>query len=235
MAGWITHMRIADEVMKRLPWLDRTGFCMGSIAPDCNVENEDWTAFTPPREVTHWMTGKIKLFSDCETFYDQRVQGRDFTDEQERSFYLGYYAHLIADVAYIHFLRDEERVANMWQRIHAVPELAAQAEGFAETYQTIKQVFGKARRDAALVAMENAYLYAHPETAYLTVLQTVRDFPDYLDFLPPGALLRKIGVLGTVPEKHVGEIKQVFFTREEFEGYVAQTCEEVIKRISSKI
>lgn len=58
MAGWITHMRIADEVMKRLPGLDRLCFCMGSIAPDCNVENEDWTAFTPPREVTHWMSGK---------------------------------------------------------------------------------------------------------------------------------------------------------------------------------
>ena len=66
MAGWITPMRIADEVLQQLPELDRLGFCMGSIAPDCNVENEDWTAFTPPREVTHWMSGnsKYKAFED---------------------------------------------------------------------------------------------------------------------------------------------------------------------------
>lgn len=41
MAGWITHMRLADGVLKTLPELDKVGFCVGSIAPDCNVENED--------------------------------------------------------------------------------------------------------------------------------------------------------------------------------------------------
>ena len=55
MATWITHLMIADGVLERIPNLDRHGFCVGNIAPDCNVENEDWTAFTPSREVTHWM------------------------------------------------------------------------------------------------------------------------------------------------------------------------------------
>ena len=49
MATWITHLMIADGVLERIPNLDRHGFCVGNIAPDCNVENEDWTAFTPSR------------------------------------------------------------------------------------------------------------------------------------------------------------------------------------------
>ena len=43
MASWVTHLMIADGVLARLPDLDRRGFCVGSIAPDCNVENADWT------------------------------------------------------------------------------------------------------------------------------------------------------------------------------------------------
>lgn len=49
MASWVTHLMIADMVMKQCSKLDRRGFCVGNIAPDCNVENKDWTSFTPSR------------------------------------------------------------------------------------------------------------------------------------------------------------------------------------------
>lgn len=61
MATWITHLMVADSVLQKLPWLDRRGFCVGNIAPDCNVENEDWTAFTPSREITHWTVKEESL------------------------------------------------------------------------------------------------------------------------------------------------------------------------------
>lgn len=76
MATWITHLMIADGVLNRFPSLDRRGFCVGNIAPDCNVENEDWTAFTPPREITHWMQGKRKEASDCDAFYEEYITKR---------------------------------------------------------------------------------------------------------------------------------------------------------------
>lgn len=41
MATWVTHLMIADQVMEAAAGLDRRGFCVGNIAPDCNVENED--------------------------------------------------------------------------------------------------------------------------------------------------------------------------------------------------
>ena len=76
MATWITHLMIADGVLKHFPSLNRRGFCVGNIAPDCNVENEDWTAFTPSREVTHWMQGQRKKASDCDAFCEKYIASR---------------------------------------------------------------------------------------------------------------------------------------------------------------
>lgn len=59
MATWVTHLLVADEVIRQVPFLSMHEFYVGNIAPDCNVENEDWTSFTPSREVTHWIGKKL--------------------------------------------------------------------------------------------------------------------------------------------------------------------------------
>ena len=233
MANWITHLRIADEVLRLVPELDKTGFCMGSIAPDCNVENEDWTQFTPPREVTHWMTGATKLTADCEGFWNQRILGRAFASNEERSFYLGYYAHLVEDAEFTRFLLDEQRVRDMWRRIRAVPELAQRTAGLPDTYQAIRSVFSRRERMADIYALESEYLHSHPDTSYLTVLQHVKQFPDYLDFLPPGAIVRKIGVMGGIPPKNTEEPQQVFCTRAELDAWTAQISAVLVERLKS--
>ena len=64
MANWITHTILAERLLARGLDIDDRGFVVGNIAPDCNQENEDWSAFTPPREITHWMLGRNALFRD---------------------------------------------------------------------------------------------------------------------------------------------------------------------------
>ena len=71
MASWVTHLMVADRVLEKMALLCRHEFCVGNIAPDCNVENEDWTQFTPSREVTHWMTAGRKVAADCDRFYEE--------------------------------------------------------------------------------------------------------------------------------------------------------------------
>ena len=66
MATWVTHLIIADKVMEKIPELDRRGFCVGNIAPDCNVESADWKSFTPSRKVTHWMGSESKTAASQE-------------------------------------------------------------------------------------------------------------------------------------------------------------------------
>ena len=91
MASWVTHLIIADRVFEKVSGLCRHEFCVGNIAPDCNVENEDWTQFTPSREVTHWMTGGRKKVSDCDRFYEEYIEKRKqkISLIQEKSFLLG--------------------------------------------------------------------------------------------------------------------------------------------------
>lgn len=89
MANWITHTFLAETLlMQGLP-LDKRGFCIGNIAPDCNVENADWSVFTPPREVTHWMTGTSKLTSDYEGFYRKYIDKNQLQCSEEFSFFWG--------------------------------------------------------------------------------------------------------------------------------------------------
>ena len=107
MATWITHLMVADSVLQKLPWLDRRGFCVGNIAPDCNVENEDWTSFTPSREITHWMGGDRKTGSDADRYLNEYVLKRidEISSNEEYSFLLGYYSHLAADAEFQRMIR----------------------------------------------------------------------------------------------------------------------------------
>ena len=96
MATWVTHLMVADEVIKKIPSSCKHEFFVGNIAPDCNVENEDWTSFIPSREVTHWMGNERKTAADCDRFLHEYIEPkresfmRMFKDAKEKKFDLIY-------------------------------------------------------------------------------------------------------------------------------------------------
>lgn len=223
MATWITHLMIADALLQQFPQLHRRGFCVGSIAPDCNVENADWTAFTPPREVTHWMQGARKQRSDARAFCEERLlPGHADPASEEYAFLLGYYAHLLTDAAYQAFIRDGQRVRHLWQRIKADPEYAAASAGLPETWDTVKRLIPKAVRTREIASFEAAYLHSHPDSGYLTEILPLQAFPDYLDVLPPGAIVRKIRVMGNIPQA-APDLRPIAVTAQEHAAFVTDT------------
>ena len=236
MATWATHLMIADIVLEKLPQLDRRGFCVGSIAPDCNIENEDWTAFDPPREVTHFMGSGRKTAADSERFFEERVRPRIESAEinEELSFLLGYYAHLIADAEFQQMIRDEARVAAMWKRIRADEALSVRAQGMEETWDAAKKLFPKADRFREREVIEAEYLQAHPKSGYITEVLALKSFPDYLDFLPAGAVVRKIGVMGEMPHKEENAPEPFCISREEYMAYVEKAADTVVRELRKK-
>ncbi len=192
MATWITHMMVADSVMQKLPWLDRRGFCVGNIAPDCNVENEDWTAFDPPREVTHWMGGSRKDGADAERFIDEYISKRNISSNEEHSFLLGYYAHLATDAEFQRMIRDTQRVENVWKRIDQSQAYSVLAADLPWTWDTVKKLISKKDRFREIYSIEGIYLRNNPNSGYCTEILSLTDFPDYIDYLPHGAIVRKI-------------------------------------------
>jgi len=236
MATWITHLMIADGVLERIPNLDRHGFCVGNIAPDCNVENEDWTAFTPSREVTHWMQGERKIASDCDAFCDEYILNRknEIKSAEEYAFLLGYYSHLIADAAFQAMIRDQDRVKATWMRIKADEELSAVCAGMDETWDSVKRLIPKKDRDREIYAMEAEYLSKHPNSGYLTDILPLKSFPDYIDYLPQGCIVRKIGVMGYLPEPDKSINKFIAISKDEYTNFVKDTVQIVVDQFAEK-
>jgi hypothetical protein len=183
MATWVTHLMIADSVLKHFPSLHRRGFCVGNIAPDCNVENEDWTAFTPSREVTHWMQGERKKASDCDAFYKEYIVKRRnrIRSSEEYAFLIGYYAHLITDAAFQKMARDENRVKAVWNRIKENEDLRERSAGMEETWDNAKKLIPKRVWINHIYSLEAEYLKTHPDSGYLTEILPLKEFPDYIE------------------------------------------------------
>lgn len=234
MAEWVSHLIVADLVLKSLPQLARHEFCVGNIAPDCNIPNEDWTSFTPSREVTHWMQDKRKKASDCERFFQEYILERldEISSREELSFLLGYYAHLITDAELQRTIRDEDRVAAAWRRAKDFPELMERAKGMDETWDSFKKLFpNRNERMKDFYVIEREYLDAHPDSGYFTELQGLTKFPDYIDYLPKNAISMKLKLMYYMPTREEGAYPFVAFSREEYDGFLERAASQVIKSI----
>ena len=237
MATWVTHLMIADSVLKHFPILDKHSFCVGNIAPDCNVENEDWTAFAPSREVTHWMEDERKKASDCDAFYEEYIVKRKnrIQSAEEYAFLMGYYAHLITDAAFQKMIRDEVRVNAAWRRIKENEDLCKQSVGMEETWDNAKKLIPKRIWVSHIYSLEAEYLNAHPDSGYLTEILPLKEFPDYIDYLPKGAIVRKIGVMGYLPKINENLSEWIALSREEYEAYIEETIQLILKQFSEII
>lgn len=123
MASWMVHLRIADRLLDRMPWLSPAEFVMGNIAPDSGVPNADWSQFTPNTTISHF---KGNGNHAC----PERFAAKYFTfSQQERcsdaqyAFYLGYLVHLITDLLWV---RDVYKPA----KVRFSEELAKDPEHF---------------------------------------------------------------------------------------------------------
>ena len=236
MASWVTHLMIADRVMKQCCELDQHGFCVGNIAPDCNVENEDWTCFTPSRAVTHWMSGERKVASDCDSFYEEYILSHksELQSREHYSFLLGYYAHLLTDAAFQWFIRDDKRVQDTWKRIHADENLRERAKGYSEDWDSVKKLISKKERMHEIYSMEAEYLRANPTSGYLTEILPLKEFPDYIDYLPHGCITRKISVMGYLPQLDKSLTAPIAISREEFISFTEDTVLLVVSKFRER-
>ncbi|MGN0802291.1 MAG: hypothetical protein ACI4MF_06810 [Candidatus Faecivicinus sp.] len=113
--------------------------------------------------------------------------------------------------------------------------MAEKVAGLPESFDTIKRVFGKREIFQDITAQEEAYLRTHPDSGYLTVLGTLKRFPEYLKDFPQGAFARKIRNEMALPRPDSIESDFIFFSKEEYEGYIRLVCDEIGQRIRAKL
>ena len=237
MATWVTHLMIADGILDRIDGIDRHGFCVGNIAPDCNIENEDWTSFTPSREITHWMQGPRKSGSDADRFCEEYILRRksELKTEEEYAFLLGYYAHLMTDASFQAMIRDEDRMRAVWNRIRGTPSLGMLSETMAPTWDSVKHLIPTKERMREIHALEAEYLRSHPNSGYLTEILPLQSCADYIDYLPKGAVVRKVGIMGRLPKNEQSIYPFVAMTREEYDEYLEAAFKLILKNLGEKL
>lgn len=64
-----------------------------------------------------------------------------------------------------------------------------------DNFQIVNADFEKIIFFYDLYMQEFNYLKDNPNSKYNTVLKTINSFPDYLDYLPKGAITRKINII----------------------------------------
>jgi len=234
MANWMTHVLIAGKLIERYPWIDQRGLCIGSIAPDCNVENETWTQFTPSREVTHFMTGKSKTTADYDRFYREYLYGKRIGRDEKSAFLIGYLAHLITDAAFQQMIDDGLRIKRMIERLNGYPPYAQRMKGESQTGETVKRIFGRQERMNDVIRFEWDAFQRDPRKLYQKYVLDVHAFPDYLSFLPDGAIPRKIEVMGKLRIPDEDRPSGLFFAEDELTEFIQRTDERIEAYLTQK-
>ena len=207
MAPWMTHLRIADRLLEwaRARELDLPNFAFGTLAPDGGVPGED--GYMPDKSITHF--GRTASGHDYEGFLEKYLLKA--TDVKERSFYWGYYAHLVTD----------ERWA--MEMLYPLRENLRDEEYRRVTY---------AARDE-WVELDKAFLRSGGISPAWELVNAMEDFRErYMDFYPeeafPGLLRRvKAHCLSELAER-----EYIYMSRKGMDEFVERTGGEILRRMA---
>lgn len=171
MGTWISHLRIAENLLNHFPSLDEVTFAFGNLSPDSGIPNADWTAFDPPKEVTHFLQkGEGEHAIHDLVFYERYLANlRPDDDIKLYSFRLGYFFHLICDI--------------IWAR-----------RIFYATKRDFQELYDKNPREAVGIfkddwyGLDQLYVRDHPESLFWRVIMRNTYPPSYLPFIKDKAL-----------------------------------------------
>lgn len=216
MASWMIHLRIADKLLDQIPGLSPIEFIMGNMAPDSGVPNEDWSAFFPSTQVSHFRTddgnGKKKIDLDGYLSRYFTPELRKSYNDRQFSFYLGYYTHLLADCLW------SDRIAN--------PARARFADLFAAGKQA---AWEKIKED--WYDLDFLYLKKHPGfRAFRAYLGSVGFVNTYMDFFAPDAFDNRREYITNfyLQENDHLDREYPYLTEAEADRFVADAAAEIL-------
>jgi Zinc dependent phospholipase C len=174
MASWIVHLRIAENLLKKIPALDESMFAVGNIAPDSGTPDAKWENFKPPPPVTHFQdSGDVHRNCRDLDFYRRYMASSSLRQSPRQfSFLLGYFFHLITD--------------NLWSIRVGRPT----RERFDAEFNADSNFIWEVKRD--WYGLDFVYLREHPESLFWRVFLHANYEDARLDFLPDEAIRDRI-------------------------------------------
>ena len=171
MGTWISHLRIAENLLHYFSDLDEVTFAFGNLSPDSGIPNTDWTAFDPPKEVTHFLQpGEGEDAVHDLVFYEQYLSNlRPESDIKLYSFRLGYFFHLICDIIWA-------------KRIWSVTQVLYQNELERNKSEAVENI----KRD--WYGLDQLHVREHRDSLFWRVIVPSQNPPSYLPFIQNSAL-----------------------------------------------
>lgn len=223
MPGWLTHLRVAQASREFLDFaVDEENYWVGTIATDCGkiCHGENGRVYyDPPRTITHWTDGSsgIDYPIHFTRFYETCVRDKAaMRDARAKSFYFGYYLHLVTDAVWI------EAVSRPFRARFAAPE-------------QLQPAWKRFKREWYWADLR--YIRAHPGYQPLRRLRAAGERLDraYLDYAPPALLREKIDeCLAAYAPEVPAPPAPLYFTDADYEAAVAFEIQWVRMQLLSR-
>jgi len=216
MAPWIAHLRVAEVMLASLPRIDETAFAYGSLAPDSGKPNADWSAFDPPKEVTHFLRrgdGEDKIH-DLKFYrsYLANINAED--DLADYSFRLGYFVHLLSDSLW------SRRLNITYKQLY--PELVDNPTH--TMWRTLKGDW---------FDLDFCYLRDNPNCLFWRVIMTTPNPSPYLEFISPDGLTHSLNHIrtfyGSPNPQHNIDHPYIYLNEAMMQRYVEDTAALILK------
>lgn len=193
------HLRIAEKLLDMWPDVMEEPFYVGTLAPDCGRMIGDF-GYDPPKELTHWHKNLPDRLQSNLLFYEKYCKNE--RDPYRRSFYLGYFVHIVVDTFYIDGTVMPIIHGNM-EQWHRDP-WSIKIDWFNYDY---------------------AYADAHPDFRPLKVLYGIEKFDNvYLDYFGKDDFTERLRQLPDIFARHHGDSGHVnrFVSVETLDNFAAE-------------
>lgn len=173
MATWMAHFRVAELVLHSVTIQSISEFAVGSIGPDCGVPNQDWSQFTPPKEISHYHDPKTNRI-DAERFYSQFCR----SNSEKSDFYLGYYIHLLCDIHWSETIWTKKK-AHYAKQLNENPRFVWMMK--KDWYDLDKKYIQEHKLKTfdsfkSIEAFPNVYLPFYPQEAFSNQIRYISNF-----------------------------------------------------------
>ncbi len=218
----MVHLRIADQLLDKLCDLSNTEFIVGNIAPDSGIPNDDWSAFIPSGDLSHFKTTDADGFKDIHIneYVDQyfSTEKRVQYNKKKKSFYLGYLTHLLTDM--------------LWSERIVRPS----KERFISLYERdIKEWIWTIKKD--WYDLDFLYIRRNPNFRAFSIYKNAVGFQnDYMDFFSTDAFdNRREYITGFYSEPRDDlEREYKYLEENEMERFVNESVEEILRILTQE-
>ncbi len=198
MATWLTHLRIAEKIKEKIRDIDMDYFMAGSIAPDSGK-----------KEITHFCKGtEENRYIDLKSFYNRHLRPEELfiRSDKTRSFYWGYYFHLIGD--------------NLWNEKYLKPIIKEYKDG-----NSIIHMFRE-----EMDALDFQYLEKYPENNILSKFQCMEIKLEFFNEFSPQQIYENIKKINDYygKENHKLDREFKFLDAEAIERFIDITVGKAI-------